>query len=112
MRDDRVRGDVPAERNGKHPQQSRNDTSFLSSSDTNDGSVRESAGEEHEHPKVQKDKEASDGLVVGGSVTHEADGVVPSEVDENSHEGVPSGFDDDVGQDVCCEWLGNAMQWS
>lgn len=102
---DRGRGALPAERDGKHPQQGRDDTSLFSSSDANDGGVRESAGEEHEHPEVQEDKEASDGLVVGGCVADETDGVVPGEVDDDSHEGVPSCFDNDVGQDVCYELL-------
>jgi hypothetical protein len=102
--------DLPAERDGKHPQQGRNDTSFFSSSDTNDGCVRESTGEEHEHPKVQEDKEASDGLIVGSSVADEADGVVPGEVDEDSHEGIPSCFNEDVGQDVCWDLSERALK--
>lgn len=106
----RGRGDLPAERDGKHPQQGRDDTSFFSGGDTNDGCVRESAGEEHEHPEIQEDKEASDGLVVGGCVADEADRVVPGEVDYDSHEGVPSCFDDDVGQDICYEWLDDGRQ--
>lgn len=106
----RGRGELPAERDGKHPQQGRDDTSFFSGGDTNDGCVRESAGEEHEHPEIQEDKEASDGLVVGGCVADEADRVVPGEVDYDSHEGVPSCFDDDVGQDICYGWLDDGRQ--
>lgn len=44
-------------------------------------------------------------LIVGRGVLNETNGIVPAEVNNNSHQCVPDCFDEDVGDDVSCNWV-------
>jgi hypothetical protein len=44
-------------------------------------------------------------LIVGRGVLNEAHGIVPAEVNNDGHQGIPDCFDEDVGDDVSCEWV-------
>lgn len=64
--------------------------------------MRECTSEQHKHPPEQEDKEAADSLVVGRSVYNKANGIVPADVDEDSRQSIPPGFDENIGKDKSC----------
>ena len=62
--------------------------------------MRKGAREEHEHEEEEEDEESTSADIVGCGVLHKAHGVIPAKVHDDSHEGVPYDFDEDVGQNV------------